>query len=285
MAPRLSSLTLALLPIALAGCSRQDAPGTDNDVDDREAASGQAPDISVSAAPGVAFTYRYRYALAADRIAGVQERHAAACEALGIDKCRITGLSFQWLGKDSVRATLDLALAPDLARRFGKDAGAAVESAKGKLESMDIDGVNRAPALQRSDADLAAARAEQDSLQAELARAGLSADARAQLRNRLAAQETQIRQARQHGDDVRTQLANTPMRLSYSTDGFLPGFSLGQAARNALEFAGMILNGLLALLIVLAVLAIPAGLIPILGAHGRRAVLTLWQRLAPGPAS
>src|SRR5687767_9511642 len=53
---------------------------------DQDAAAEQAggPNISVSAAPGVAFNYRYAFRLPNARIAPAQEAHAAMCEKLGI---------------------------------------------------------------------------------------------------------------------------------------------------------------------------------------------------------
>src|SRR5881628_1327936 len=57
--------------------------------DERAAApAGIAP----TAAPGVAFNYKYAFRLPAERITAVQEEHAEACEKLGVARCRITGL-------------------------------------------------------------------------------------------------------------------------------------------------------------------------------------------------
>ncbi len=60
------------------------------------------------------------------------------------------------------------------------------------------------------------------------------------------------------------------MRFTYSTEGFLPGISLDRTAWAALGFAGTLLNGLLAILVVLGTLAIPAGLVVLGFAHGRK---------------
>ncbi len=79
-----------------------------------------APDIGVTSAPGVAFSYDYRFGLKSAKIAALQERHAAACETLGIDKCRITGLSFSRRGADHATGILELALAPELAASSAK---------------------------------------------------------------------------------------------------------------------------------------------------------------------
>src|SRR4051812_15014720 len=53
------------------------------------------PEISPPAAPGVAFNYRYAFRLPANRIGQIQEEHAAACEKLGAERCRITGMLYR----------------------------------------------------------------------------------------------------------------------------------------------------------------------------------------------
>ena len=78
----------------LAACSkpiphREESPAL-RDV--QEAADASAPGVNVTSAPGVAFNYSYAFRLPGNRISQVQEAHAAACEKLGIDKCRITGM-------------------------------------------------------------------------------------------------------------------------------------------------------------------------------------------------
>ena len=46
----------------------------------RRLAQSSGPDVAVTAAPGVAFNYRYAVRLEADRIQPVMEQHAAFCE-------------------------------------------------------------------------------------------------------------------------------------------------------------------------------------------------------------
>ena len=87
------------------------------------------PEVRPEAAPDVAFGYSYNFGIAADRIAGVQQRHARTCEELGTSRCRITGMTYRRSGDDSVEAPLKLALDPRLAHRFGANALAAVQEA------------------------------------------------------------------------------------------------------------------------------------------------------------
>lgn len=282
---RFRAIPLAIpVLLILAGCSQQESASYEDTSSGTDRTEDSAtPNIGVSAAPGVAFSYDYRFGLDAGKIATLQERHATACEALGLDKCRITGLRFSRYGADRVGATLELTLAPDLARSFGKDAMAAVEAAKGVVTQIEIAGIDQNPALKNSERDSEAARAERARLEAQLDGGKLPDTARAELVRQIAAQKAAEQAAKAQGEAARTALATTPVRFTYSTDGFLPGISLDRTARAALGFAAMLLNGLFALVVVLGVLAIPLGLILLVLAHGRKGARWLWHKLAPQP--
>lgn len=148
--PRFSS-SIAIAFALLAACSKPSdnrESAQDNmrvaapAVMREEAASGgmAVPGISPHAAPGVAFNYAYAFVLPSKAISGVQESHAAACEKLGIARCRITGMRYSLTDEDSVYAQLTFKLDPALARAFGKEGIAAVENAKGKLVDASITG-------------------------------------------------------------------------------------------------------------------------------------------------
>src|SRR5215207_2894852 len=69
---------------------------------DASAEQAGGPNIAVSAAPGVAFNYRYAYRLPNARIAPAQEAHAAMCEKLGITRCRMTGMRYSLVNERDV---------------------------------------------------------------------------------------------------------------------------------------------------------------------------------------
>lgn len=153
-----AAFTLGLL--LLAGCSkspRQEAASEAVEARNKfgfaEAGSRQAltsidigndsvgaPAINVTAAPGVAFSYHYAFVLPDTAISAVQERHAAACEKLGPQHCRIFGMRYTLVDEDEVRGQLLFKLDPALARNFGKEGIAAVEQAKGRLVDAEIQG-------------------------------------------------------------------------------------------------------------------------------------------------
>jgi hypothetical protein len=121
------------------------------------------PAIGPSAAPGVAFNYRYAFRLPGERIAAVQEQHAAACEKLGLDRCRITGMRYRLVSDDDVEAMLAFKLDPAIARQFGKTGIEAVTRADGMLVDSEISGED-------AGADIAYANRNEAQLNEDLAR-------------------------------------------------------------------------------------------------------------------
>ena len=70
-----------------------------------------------TAAPGVAFNYRYAFRLAAQRVAEVQEQHAQMCERLAVARCRITGMLYRVVNDATSRPGSRFKLDPAIARR------------------------------------------------------------------------------------------------------------------------------------------------------------------------
>ena len=195
------------------------------------------PNIAPTAAPGVAFNYNYSFALAAQRVAELQERHAAMCEELTVARCRITGMRYQVLGPDDIQARLELKLDPGVARHFGRRATEAVLQADGMLTQNDISGVDVGSQIRQSGTDIERLRADLARIEQQLARGGIGSDERAELQ----AQAEQLRgQIRALGDQRQAQqetLATTPMVFNYGSGDLVPGYrppqSLGEALGKA----------------------------------------------------
>jgi hypothetical protein len=182
------------------------------------------PDIAPNAAPGVAFNYRYAFVLADDSIAAVQEQHAGTCEKLGPTRCRITGMHYSLIDEDQVRASLDFKLAPELARRFGKEGIAAVENAEGKLVDAAIEGEDVGAGItdsQRRSVDL---EGDLKRIEARLGTGGLGDSERAELQLQAQTLRDQIAGEKNLRSAGEEQLANTPMTFTYAGS---QGFTLG----------------------------------------------------------
>ena len=139
----LTVASLALTLALFAACSKQNGSGQSGDLH-------EAPDVSPTAAQGVAWRYAYEFQLPDDAIEAVQEAHASECEALGVSRCRITGLRYSVSNDNAVSAMLEVKLAPELARQFGKQATGNVRKAGGRLSNTEFSGEEVGPAAPKS---------------------------------------------------------------------------------------------------------------------------------------
>jgi len=254
----------ALVPVLVllaAGCSKgpDHDPGrergggssAENSASADVATAAAAPGgIAPTAAPGVAFNYKYAFRLTAERISAVQEEHAQACEKLGLARCRITGMYYHLTGERDVEARLDFKLDPAIARAFGKEGIAAVRHADGRLVTSEISGTDAGSAIvkvNRSQADQEEALRR---IEAQLARPGLGGRERAELQS----QAQQIREAMAAGRAEKAEkqesLASTPMSFSYESGDMAPGVrrSLSDGFANLLAALEWMLLALITLL-------------------------------------
>ena len=199
------------------------------------AAAEQAggPNINVSAAPGVAFNYRYAYRLPNSRISAAQEAHAAMCEKLGVTRCRITGMRYSVVNERDVSASLELKLDPAIARAFGKDATKVITDAEGMLVDQQISGVDVATSIERANRGRAEMEDELERVNRELARPGLSNAVRDRLLSEAASLRSQIRALGEQKSADEESLAKTPMAFYYGSGKTIPGFDEPAPIRDA----------------------------------------------------
>ncbi len=237
--------SFVLVPIALtlvlAGCGK--APERSKDVqtlDVREEAApadAASPGVSVSSAPGVAFNYRYAFRVPNAKISAVQEEHAQACEKLGLDRCRITGMRYRLVSNDEISAMLSFKLDPTLARDFGKQGIAAVTKAEGMLVDSEITGTDAGAVIEGATRASAGLRDELAKVEEQLKRSGLSAGERTELTQQAASLREQIRSASATRTEARASLATTPMVFDYGSGDLIPGFDGTSPIREAFRTA------------------------------------------------
>jgi hypothetical protein len=225
-----------------------------------------APGVNVTSAPGVAFDYRYAFRLPANKISAVQEAHAQACEKLGIDKCRITGMRYRLVDQKDIEAMLALRLDPRLARQFGKDATGVVQKSDGMLVDQEITGEDvgsRIAAAGKSEAEL---RDELARIEAELSRkvpmirgnvAPQAAVDRQSLLDRAEEIRRQLRDLGERKDSDKEALAGTPMVFNYGSGSVVPGFDVRSPLRDALQTSGDNLIGGFAAILVIVLTLLP----------------------------
>lgn len=265
---RASGTAVCIAIAMLAGCSK--AP--DNNDASAVSDTAGAPGIAVTAAPGVAFNYRYGFRLPPRAIAAVQEAHASTCEKLGIARCRITGMDYRVVGENDIRGSLHFKLDPAIARAFGKRGIDIVQDAKGTLVSAEITGTDAAEAIERAGGTQAEAAAAVARADAALARSDASAEERAELQRQRAAAATAAREAAATAADNRASLARTPMTFDYESGDAVRGFDTSAPLTSALDT--MVASGQVTLAVLLGIVAIfgPPAIVFVIG-------LLLWRRM------
>lgn len=286
-----TKLLAGAMALALIGCSEKnseslrEAPAYDMaPIDASEAVPTQSipapvaappgamrsPNIGVSAAPGVAFNYSYAFRLDDNRIAKVQEDHAAACEALGINRCRIAGMTYRLVRENEVEAQLLFKLDPAIARKFGRDALESVEKAEGVLAATRISGEDVGTQIsdsQRRSADL---NAEITRLETRLRQGGLGDRERAELQQQIAGMRRQLDGERDTRRTGETMLATTPMQFDYVGTGGLPGIGYGNPFSDALNMLVHSGGVMLSFILVVGAAVLPWALLFAL-------LLTIWR--------
>jgi hypothetical protein len=215
---------LALVP-GLSSCSSPREEASEDlktfDVESEPPAvqeEARAPGIVPTAAPGVAFNYRYGFRLPDANISATQEEHAAACEKLGLTRCRITGMTYRLDDRDRVDATLAISIDPLLARGFGRDAIAAVEKRDGRLRYAEITGEDQNPALDEAARRQGSASHTIAQLEADLAKATMENE-RVQLREQIRQLRAEIEAAQSSAAESEAKIQRTPMTFSYRGGG------------------------------------------------------------------
>lgn len=227
-----NKLLAGAMALALIGCSEKSAEDasvsspTNNEspaVTEEAADAAAAPRIGVEAAPGVAFDYAYTFRLADNRIAKVQEEHAAACETLGVQRCRIVDVRYQLTDEKLVEAQTQFKLEPGIARKFGANAIQSVERAEGILADASVAGEDVGTEILSSQQRSAGSEAEIARLEERVKSGGLDKRERAELLAQIARLRGELddeRQARRGGE---ARIAWTSVAFNYASDGGLPG--------------------------------------------------------------
>ena len=279
------------LTIALAGCGkapdrnresssdlqkfevRNEPPPTSGAVADRSVFNA-APGVSVSSAPGVAFNYHYAFRVPNAKIAAVQEEHAQACEKLGLDRCRITGMRYRLVSDNEVSAMLAFKLDPTLAREFGKQGIAAITKAEGMLVDSEITGTDAGAVIEGANRQSAGLRDELTKVEEQLKRPGLSAGERTELTQQAADLREQIRSASATRTDARESLATTPMVFDYGSGDLIPGFDGRSPIREAFSTSVSSFMTMLGFAIIAIGALLPWALLAALGVWA-------WRRFRP----
>lgn len=247
---------IAAVALLVAGCGQADDPQEASDLT-------ETPDVSPTAAPGVAFRYFYRFELPDEAIASVQGKHAARCESLGVSRCRITGLNYSVNADDAVSASLEVKLAPQIARQFGKQATTDVKDANGQLRSTEFTGVDTEPTTTQATRQQSDLQTRISDIERQLATAS-DGEERAQLQSQLNELRSQLSQAQATIVGAEQQLASTPMTFTYYGRGGISGFRTNPVREAARLFVSSLVTMITFVLRALALLLPWAALVALI---------------------
>jgi hypothetical protein len=239
------------------------------------------PEVSPTAAPGVAFNYRYAFRLPAMRIAQVQEQHARACEQLGTSRCRITGMRFRVVNDRDVEAMLAFKLEPGIARRFGRAGADLVVRSEGMLIDSEISGTDVGTSIRTTGRNIAEMTEELERIEARLRQGGLSSAERTRLDYEAQALRQSIRAQQANREEQQESLATTPMVFSYASGALVPNLdsrpSFGRSAARAWD---NFVEGI-GILFIIFVTLLPWALLALLGWGIFRLSWRRWARGRP----
>ncbi|UKK84890.1 DUF4349 domain-containing protein [Sphingopyxis sp. BSN-002] len=227
-----NKLLAGAMALALVGCGEKpadeaattDTPAAESVAEEGGSADAAAtPRIGVEAAPGVAFDYAYTFRLADKLISKVQEEHAAACETLGVQRCRIVDVRYQLTDEKLVEAQTQFKLEPGIARKFGAKAIESVEKAEGVLADASVAGEDVGTEILASQQRSAGSEAEIARLEERLKAGGLSKSERAEILAQIGQLRGQVGDERQSRRSGEARIAWTSVAFNYVSDGGLPG--------------------------------------------------------------
>lgn len=196
------------------------------------------PNVSPTAAPGVAFNYRYAFALPAARVYELQQKHAQMCEQLTVARCRIIGMHYQVLGPNDIEARLELKLEPGNARQFGVQATQAVGEAGGMTTETEISGIDVGTGIRQAGRTIEQLNADLQRIQTRLAARDILPEERERLEDEAQRVRDQIATLRENREAQQETLATTPMVFRYGSGSLVPGYQPPTSIGEALERAG-----------------------------------------------
>ena len=258
--------------LALAGCSAAEKESThatsDAEVAESIAASmgaeasgvdGAGPGTLAVPLPKMAYAFEYGFTLPAGDIGPLQERHADMCEAAGPYTCRILGQDRSGSDEDETRGRLELAVAADKARAFGRSLSDAAKSDGATLADSAIRGEDLSKAIVDTQARLRARTVLRDRLMETLRTRRGTVSELVEAERGVAQVNEEIDQARSWLAEMEGRVAYSRMTIDYASDASAGGAFLSPI-RGAVGSVGSVLGTIFAALIMFATIAIPIGL-------------------------
>ena len=227
-----------------------------------ESFSLQPGDIPVGL-PQVAYVYSYGFRLPGETIPRLQQRHADLCESKGPLVCRIVSMDQTTEEGSYTGGTLQLAVASSKARSFGKQLATLAEGEDGTQIKAAISGEDLSKRIVDTEARLRARAMLRDRLMEVLATRRGTVTELVEAERGVAQVNEEIDQARSWLSEMKGRVAFSRLDIAYESalpppD---PGGGFIDPVRSSVGQIGTILGSIVGVLITLAAVFGPFGLI------------------------
>jgi len=213
-----------------------------------------------AAAPKIAYVYSYGFRVGRDEIAPLQERHADMCIKLGPLTCQVRSLQQNGAEDDYGYGELQLSVAADKAREFGRELVAATEKAGGDQVSSTIEGEDLSKQIVDTEARLRSREVLRDRLMEVLRTRKGSVQELVEAERGVAQVNEEIDQARSWLQEMRGRVAYSRITVTYQSQGAGPG-GFVEPIRRAVSSIGPVAGNVIGGLILLLTIFLPLGLI------------------------
>ena len=276
-----SAAALAL-PLGLAACSESEsyetveavttadiaepprAPQAETDEAMAEAGSAGGETIATSeipaVAPRIAYVYSYGFRVPREDIAPLQQRHADMCIALGPLTCQVRSLQQNGAEDDYGYGELQLSVAADRARDFGRELAQAAEAQGGNQISSSIEGEDLSKQIVDTEARLRSREVLRDRLMEVLRTRKGSVQELVEAERGVAQVNEEIDQARSWLQEMRGRVAYSRVTVTYQSESAGPGGFI-EPIRKAVGSIGPVAGNVIGGLILLLTIFAPLGLV------------------------
>ena len=213
------------------------------------------PEIPVSL-PKIAYVYNLGFRMEGEAISALQQKHADMCAAMGPYSCQIVSMSHSGGEADFVTGSLELAVAADKARDFGKKLSASVSEAGGEEIASTISGEDLSKAIVDTEARLRSRVVLRDRLLEVLQTRRGKVSELVEAERSVAAVNEEIDRARSWLEEMRGRVAYSRVSVSYESAGMTSSGFMAPI-RSALSSLGGIMGTLVATLILLLAIGGP----------------------------
>jgi hypothetical protein len=251
-----------------------DMPAASVPVDVESGSSGTGMDVPHAdipvSLPKIAYVYSLGFRIAGPKIPALEQRHADLCEAKGPQTCRIISMNQSGSEGDYSSGTLQLAVASSQARTFAKELATLAEGDDGKQVLSAISGEDLSKQIVDTDARLRAHTLLRDRLMDVLATRRGTVTELVEAERGVAQVDEEIDEARSWLAEMKGRVAFSRVDINYAAGAPASG-SFGEPIHAAVGSLGAIFGNLLALVIVLAAIGVPAAAV-VVGS------IRLWRR-------